>query len=108
MGLDLRFDMDSVGKLDGMVESMEKPKNLSGMVIVVGSFLGEAFRNMYGGRWEWDDQFKSWAIRVRIPDGKEVGVWVFTKVGKRFRNGMEDSIADYARVTDAMVKGAIK
>ena len=107
MNIDLGYDLESVKKLDDVIRTIGNPKNLGQMVTVIGSFLGEAFRRMYNGRWEWNDQYKSWAVMFHLPDGKEDGALVFAKIQKRFVNGMQDSIAFYAHVTDGRVKGKI-
>jgi len=107
MNMDLGYDLESIKKLDDVISIIGKPKNLGQMVTVIGSFLGEAFRRIYDGRWEWSEQFKTWAVMFRLPDGKEEGAFVFAKVQKRFVNGTQDSVAFYAHVTDSKVKGRI-
>ncbi len=104
---DLRYDLESIKKLDELVSAIGKPKNLGQMVMVVGAFLGEAFRHMYNGQWEWNDPYKSWAVKFRMANGKEDAVLVFAKAQKRFVNGMQDSIAFFAHVTDGRIKGTI-
>lgn len=105
--VELHYNMDSLEQLDAIVESIPKPKDLGRMVLVIGSFLGEALRRMYGGRWEWNQQFKSWAVVVPIRNGGETGAFPFAKVEKRFRYGKGDSIAYFVHVLDAKVEGRL-
>lgn len=106
-GFDLSYDQASINKLDEMVEGIGKPKNLELMILLFGSFLGEAFRHMYNGRWKWDERHKSWAVTYPLGKGGEDGAFVFAKVEKRFKNGKEDSLSFYAEVTDKRVRGII-
>ncbi len=105
--LELSYDISSIRKLDEMVEGIGKPKNLEQMIMVFGSFLGEAFRQLYKGRWEWNDRFKTWGVTFPIPKGGEETAFVFAKVEKRFINGMEDSLSFFAEVTDGKANGRI-
>ena len=106
-GFDLSYNLTSIEKLDQMIEGIGKPKNPEQMVLLFGSFLGEAFRHLYGGRWVWDEQLKSWGVTFPLPPGKEDAAFVFAKVQKRFNNGMEDSLAFYGKVIDARAKSKI-
>jgi len=69
--------------------------------------LGEAIRRLYGGKWEWDDRFKSWAVMFPLAKGGQEGAFVFHKIQKRFENGMEYSLSFFARVIGGRVKGEI-
>ena len=86
-GFNLSYDPESIGRLDEMVEGIGKPKYPEQMILLFGSFLGEAFRHMYAGKWVWSEQFKSWAIAFPLPSGREESTFVFAKVEKRFSNG---------------------
>ncbi len=107
MGLDLRYDLESLMKLDAMVDAIGKPKHLDQMVMVLGSYLGETLRRVYGGRWVWDPQWRTWAVLLPKKGGGETGPFPFAKVQKRFQNGMEDSISFFVTVTDKIVRGDI-
>ena len=106
-GFDLSYDLASIAKLDQMIDGIGKPKYPEQMILLFGSFLGEAFRHLFDGRWVWNEQFKSWAIVFPSAKGKEEGAFVFAKVQKRFNNGMEDSLSFYGKVTDSIAKGRI-
>jgi len=105
--LELSYAISSIRKLDEMVEGISKPKNLEQMIMLFGSFLGEAFRQLYKGRWEWNDHFNTWGVTFPLPNGNEETVFVFAKAEKRFVNGMEDSLSFFAKVTDLKAKGKI-
>ncbi|OGS51028.1 MAG: hypothetical protein A3K65_02000 [Euryarchaeota archaeon RBG_16_68_12] len=107
MGLDLRYDLESLRKLDAMVDAIGKPEDLGQMVMIIGSFLGETLRRVYGGRWVWDPQWRTWAVLLPKKSGGETGPFPFAKVQKRFLNGMEDSISFFVTVTDGIVRGEI-
>src|SRR5207247_3908890 len=83
---ELSYDNASIKKLDEMIEGIGKPKNLEQMIMVFGSFLGEAFRQLYMGRWEWNDRFKTWGGTFPKPKGGEETAFVFAKVEKRITN----------------------
>jgi hypothetical protein len=105
--IDLSYDLASINKLDEMVDGIGKPKNLEQMIMVFGSFLGETIRRLYGGRWQWDDRYKTWAVTFPLATGGEDSAFVFAKVQKRFVNGTEDSLSFFAHVIDGRVKGRI-
>ena len=106
-GIILRYDMESVWKLDGIVKAVRTPKNLEKWVLSMGSFLGEAFRHLYGGRWEWSDHWKTWGVTFPLGQDGEDAAHVFAKVQKRFVDGEGDSISFMGEVVDQRVKGII-
>ena len=106
-GIELTYDLASIKKLDEMIEGMGKPKNLEPVVMVFGSFLGETIRQLYKGRWEWSEHYKTWGVTFPLPGGSQDSAFVFAKVQKRFYNGMEDSLSFLVEVTDQRVKGKI-
>ncbi len=110
MNVDFHYDLESIRRLDELVTSIgtpPTPQKLTQIVMVIGSFLGETLRQVYRGRWEWNDNLKTWEVRFQLPDRKEEGAFVFFKVEKRFKNGMEDSISFFAHVMDSRIKGTI-
>lgn len=107
MGIALHYDSESVSQLDNIVKAIGTPKNLERWIISMGSFLGEAFRHLYGGRWEWDDHWKSWGVTFPLGRGGEDAAFVFSKVQKRFVDGEDDSIAFMGEVVYQRVKGII-
>ncbi len=106
--VDLSYDLESIKKLDELIEGMgNRPNNLEQMVLLFGSFLGEAICHMYNARWKWDDRFKSWAVSFPMAKGGQESAFVFAKVEKRFRNGKEDSLSQFAQAIEERVKGKI-
>src|SRR5262245_6153776 len=72
------------------------PEKVSGLVGVLGSFLGECIVVATGGSWHWTQEHRAWC--VRFPN--EAMAFPFTKVHKLFREGLEggESIASFYRV----------
>jgi hypothetical protein len=106
-GIDLQYDLASIKKLDEVIDGIGKPKNPEQMIMIFGSYLGEAFRQLYNGSWTWDDHFKTWGVTFPLPKGSKDTALVFFKVQKRFNNGMEDSLSFFAVVTDGKANGRI-
>ena len=108
-GVDISYDLKSVQKLDKIAEKIDKSSedNLEKAVLVYGAFLGEVIRQLYNGRWEWDDHYKTWGVTFALPGGKEDSAFVFAKVQKRLKNGMDDSVSFLVEVIDQRVKGKI-
>lgn len=98
--IDLDYTEASILKLDGMIEqgwSDQPPAALDQMVLLFGSFLGEAMCQTLGGAWVRSDDG---TIGVRVG---EATIMVFTKIKKRFLNGPEDSISYYYQGVKTML-----
>jgi len=109
-GIELRFDRESILKLDGIVDAvgpLENQQLVQDLVMQIGSFLGEALLRVYGGRWTWDERFGTWRVSIPTTSGKDTTPGPFAKVQKRLESGMEDSVSFFAKVTDSMVRGEI-
>ena len=90
IGVNLRFDRESVEWVDGYIERIRP--NLEGSFIEglsnsIGAFLGESIIAKYGGEWRQSEE-GAWGIFF---DEKNA-VFPFSKVEKQFVNGPEDSI----------------
>ncbi len=110
LGIELRYDLDSIMKLDSIIDAIGPPRDQKASVDIlqqVGSFLGEALRRTYGGRWVWDEGYATWRVHIPTPSGRDTTPGPFAKAQKRIESGMEDSISHFARVTDAMVRGEV-
>lgn len=96
-GKELDYSSESVKWVDGFIE-----RNRSGdtgkLVSVLGSYLGEAIIQNYGGSWV---SIKG-APSVRI--NEKVVTFPFGKVQKQFLNGSEDSIYHYFVTIEEMLK----
>jgi hypothetical protein len=97
---DVEFGLnrDSVVWIEGFIERQRLRADhdagaMSGLVDVLGSFLGECLVAATGGRWRFVDSVEAWAVEVR----DETFVFPFAKVEKLFRNGIEggDSIVSF-------------
>jgi hypothetical protein len=90
-GVALLFNEQSIFQLDGIISKgwpESPPQQLDHVVLLFGSFLGEAIIAALGGAWAQTD--KGWGIKIG-----QVNIMVFTKMRKRFQNGIEDSITHY-------------
>jgi hypothetical protein len=102
--INLKYDEESILKLDGLIDSawLDKlPTELDSIILLFGSFLGEAIRHTLGGVWVEAEQ--GWGLRVG-----EATIMVFTKIKKRLLNGAEDSISYYYQSTKGMLKNNFK
>jgi hypothetical protein len=91
MGIELKFDEESILKLDDLISSAwpdNPPVQLDNVVLTFGSFLGESIRQTLGG--EWVQTETSYGLKIGDATAN-----VFSKVRKRFLNGMEDSLSYY-------------
>ena len=115
--IDLGFNEKSILKLDDLIQNVldvfEKDDNLTlsadhlnGLVLLNGSFLGEAIRETLGG--EWEETKQSWAIKISNISVGNVSIRVFGKVQKRLLNGMEDSISYYYKSVKKMLENNFK
>ena len=62
------------------------------MVAAFGSYLGETIRRRLGGQWIADEGDAFCLLNVGNTDTR---VFPFSKMEKRFVNGIEDALADY-------------
>ena len=97
VGVILTYDERGVSALDDIIErvrtriSEEQTENL---ILGIGLFLGECIRRKYGGEWvEYEGQGV-----VMIAEGDYI--FPFSKVGKQFDNGDEDSILGFYHLLD--------
>ena len=99
-GIDLDYSEASILRLYEIIEqgwSDQPPAALDQMILLFGSFLGEAMCQLFGGAWVRNDDG---AIGVRVG---EATIMVFTKMKKRFLNGPEDSISYYYQGVKTML-----
>lgn len=94
-GFTLGYDDASIEWLDGFIERQRQRQDLadggvSGLVNTLGSFLGEALCQAYGGEWRDDGDH---GLRVAFSNGNSA--YPFNKVRKQFENGADDSIYSF-------------
>lgn len=83
------------------------PDELEKIVFMVGSFVGETLKEIFGGKWAWNDTLKRWVVVFTNVKGEPVDINVFRKVENRFINGMEDSITYYYQMAKKLRAGEI-
>jgi hypothetical protein len=89
-GVDFNFTPESVKWLDGYIErTRSKLPDPSGLVQVLGSYLGETMRRNYGCTWIGTEG------QVALQCEAEFIVFPFNKVSKQFANGSGDSIFSF-------------
>jgi hypothetical protein len=92
------LNRESVEWVEGYIERQRAQpgydaKIVSGLVNVLGSFLGECVIAATGGSWQWSEEMNAPGILF----GNNTYVFPFVKVGKLFANGLEggDSILSF-------------
>jgi hypothetical protein len=103
-GIELNFDEKSILELDHLIQEAwpeEPPVQIDNVIVLFGSFLGEAIKQTLGGEWVQTEQ--GWGIKIG-----DANLMVFTKVKKRLLNGMEDSISYYYQAMKGMLKNDFK
>lgn len=103
-GVELDFEEKSVLELDDLIQKGWPdgvPAMLDNVVLLIGSFLGEAIIKIIGG--EWESTAEGWGIRIN-----NATLMVFSKVKKRLLNGMEDSISFYYKSSKKMLEDDFK
>jgi hypothetical protein len=94
--------------VEGFVERQRQrpdfdPEAATGLVSVLGSFLGECIAVNAGGRWEWSDEH-GWG--VLLPGDHQA--YPFAKVGKLFADGLaggESIVSFYDIAVDYLATG---
>ena len=102
--VDLDFDEKSILELDNLIQKAwpdQPPIQIDNVILLFGSFLGEAIIKTLGG--EWVNTEQGWGIKIG-----DATLMVFTKIKKRLLNGMEDSISYYYQSTKGMLKNNFK
>jgi hypothetical protein len=105
----LKLDEKSVKKLDKIISDGwggEPPNQMDNMVMVFGSFLGEAMIATFNGRWVEDPDY-GWGIEFQPKNQVKDVAMVFAKMEKRFRYGMDDSISFFYDVIKKRIAGTI-
>jgi hypothetical protein len=94
---DLDYSAESIAKLDQIVRDgwpKEPPAMLEPVVLGFGSYLGETMRHLHGGDWCYNEDL---GVHLDVA-GKDIKVFPFNKVRKRFLNGEEDSLEFFYKV----------
>jgi hypothetical protein len=101
------FSVDSLRDIDRFFDEQApngkpRPGGLLGdgtgaILFAVGAYVGEVIRRAAGGAWQGVDADPNVTVDValKLPGGSII--WPMQRVMKRFANGREDSLYDYAR-----------
>lgn len=101
--LKLSYDADSVKRVEEFIEQTKShlnSDNRKGLISSLGAFLGQSIIKNYGGRWLYDEKFKT--VCVALPSGDRV--YPVSKTAKQFENGLEDSIYSFFTVLPTVFK----
>jgi len=101
LGVVLDYNEESILALDDIIsQGWPNPVPLVAdpILVLFGSFLGEAMRRVFGG--EWVETQQGWGLKIN----DTVTVFPFVKIRKRLTNGMQDSITYYYQSVKEVVK----
>jgi hypothetical protein len=91
-GFALGYNEESVRYVEKYVLSLRKRADaeiIDKLTNMIGCYLGECIRHSYGGQWAASDS------GLGISFNAQNGVYPFSKVGKLFEHGAEDSIVSF-------------
>ena len=93
-GITLQYDKKSVKALEGFIEQLRQLKLEEAERIIknAGIWLGECIRTLFGGQWQYNEEFKEWGIAFTK---KELTAFPISKVYKQYENGLSDSVYGY-------------
>jgi hypothetical protein len=113
MGVDLDFTLESIEKVESILDAMfrAKPKSLLAKLVkrapslkdidlfakAYGGYIGEVLRRQGGGEWYLDEDIVPGQTVIGLRKGS-VRIWPAAKVGKRLTNGPEDNVWHYYQV----------
>lgn len=100
------YTPDSVAFVDGFIERQRArpditPEMIENLVNTLGSFLGQTVIFCYGG--DWCEDNGTWAVAF----DESNKVYPFTKVGKQFANGQDDSIDSFFTAIPVVFEGKV-
>ena len=79
-------------------------ESIQNEILWVGSFIGETFLRLFGGKWAWDERQERWVVLIRNKNDETISLNVFRKVENRIRKGMEDSIEYWYQSIKGMIE----
>lgn len=98
-GRKLGYDIESLRQLDAIIQEGwdgQPPEKFDEVISSFGTYLGEVLTKTFGGDWVQSENHAELAVQL----SGDLLVFPFSKMEKRFRNGMQDSISFYLRVLD--------
>ena len=95
------FSLDSLKEIDRFFDEQNVPggllsKNGGQRIFALGTYIGEVIINDVGGEWLTDDNDPNGEMNIAVKLNNGNIIWPVQKAMKRFLNGIEDSIYDYA------------
>lgn len=97
--------IDSVERVDRYVDYLHSvewtEEEKYNHIMVVGAYLGKAMLSKNRGRWHYDEEYQSYAVKF---SGVDFVVYPMTKAAKHINNGSGDSIASMYYSTDVIIR----
>jgi len=99
-GITLQYDKKSVKELEGFIEQLRQRK-LEGAERIIknaGIWLGECISTLFGGQWQYNEEFKEWGIsfaKNKLIKFDELTAFPISKAYKQYENGLSDSVYGY-------------
>lgn len=97
------FSLESLKEVDRFFDEQNKPggllsENRGPRLFAIASYIGEVIILTAGGEWITDDNDPQGELNVsiKLPNGSII--WPVQRAMKRYENGKEDGIYDYAYV----------
>ena len=93
-GIVLQYDKKSVKALEELIEQFRQFKSENAKILVqhAGVWLGECLRVLFGGKWQYDEKFKTWGVVFTGKEFKEIMAYPIAKACKQYENGLSDSV----------------
>lgn len=105
LGDNFGFNRDSVEYVEGYIERTKERgasrEQIDALVQLLGAFLGECIRHVYGGQW------REYEGNPGIFFENGTAAFPFNKVGTQFKNGLADSILGFFDVIPKLKGGEI-
>ena len=93
--IDMDYSVQSIKMLDGIIDRAwdgKQPNDIDNMIILFGSYLGEAIKKNHGGEWDYDENF---GIVLKNFENWTITIFPFDKVRKKFLEGKDESLTFY-------------
>lgn len=97
------FSIDSLKEIDRFFDEQNTPdgiinRNRGQILFALGAYIGEVIISAYGGEWLTDDSDPQGEVNIAVKLKDDSIIFPVQRAMKRYANGKEDSIYDYAIV----------
>lgn len=97
------FSLESLKEIDRFFDEQNRPggllsENRGQRLFAIGAYIGEVIITEVGGEWITDDDDPQGEINISVKLTDESIIWPVQRAIKRYQNGKEDGIYDYAFV----------